>query len=431
MASLDSIVSVTIDAQTTNPTQTGFGTPLLVGFHTRFSERVRFYEQLADMLSDGFTTSDALYKMARACLAQNPRPSQVAIGRLTTASTMIVNLVPVVRNSHEYTVEINGTEFSFTSDSGAADTEIVAGLIAAINAGSEPVTASGTTTLTLTADVAGTVFELVADYADFSIQNVTTDGSGIAAQLAAISVENDTWYGVAMDSCGKAEIEACAAYLETVKKIGVFATGDSDVLGASTTDVASSLQDDSLDRCPLIFSRSPHDYPNAAALGRMLPETPGAATWKFKTLAGVTVDTFTATERTNMRAKSCNFYETIAGVSILQEGVSPSGEFVDVTILVDWLAARIQEAVYGVAVNLKKIPFTDIGIALVENAIRGVLQLAVSNGGLVEDTLQVIVPRASAINPSDKAARRLTGVSFQGVLAGAIHSAVLRGTVTV
>lgn len=56
-------------------------------------------------------------------------------------------------NATTYTVTINGTTFSYLSDADATTAEIVAGLVTAINAGSEPVTASGTDTpLILTAD---------------------------------------------------------------------------------------------------------------------------------------------------------------------------------------------------------------------------------------------------------------------------------------
>lgn len=51
-------------------------------------------------------------------------------------------MVKTVLNSTLYTVTINGTDFTFTSDADATAAEIVAGLIADINGGAEPVTAS-------------------------------------------------------------------------------------------------------------------------------------------------------------------------------------------------------------------------------------------------------------------------------------------------
>ncbi len=434
MASLDNIVQVTIDAHTTTPTQVGFGKPLIVGFHTHFPERVREYTSLAGMLGDGFATSGSLYRAAAAVVARDPRPVSLLIGRLTSGSVKTLDLTPVVQNTHVYIVSVNGTAHTFTSDANATAAEIVDGLVTAINGGAQAsvVTASNVSNvLHIVGDVAGVQYSIDAAAEDFAVQNNTPDSSGIAAQLAAISVVDDSWYALIMDSNGEAEILAAAAYIETVTKIFVAVTGNADVLTNASTDVGSDLEAAAYDRTALMFSRHPDTYPNAAWVGKMLPDVPGSSTWKFKTLAGQTVDSFTATERTNMSNKQVNFYESIAGVNITAEGEMASGEFIDVTILVDWLKARIQESVFSAAVNVKKIPFTDAGIALIESAIRGRLAEGISNGGLVAGTEQVIVPKAADVSPADRAARRLTGITFQAQLAGAVHSVVISGTVTV
>ncbi len=435
MASLDSIVSVTIDAQTTTPTQTGFGIPLVVGFHTTFAERTRVYTSLAALVADGFGTSTSIYRAVRSVFAQNPRPPSVVVGRLTTGSVKTMDLTPVVQNTHAYVVDVNGTSHTFTSDANATAAEIVDGLVSAINAGAQAasVTASNVSNvLHIVGDVAGVQFTLDASFADFAQQNNTPDTSGIAAQIAAISLENDTWYALIMDSQGELEILAAAAAVEaTGNKIFLAATGNSDVLGAGSTDVASDLEAAAYDRTALLFSRNPDDYPNAAWAGKVLPDLPGSSTWKFKTLAGITVDSFTSTETTNLSNKQANFYQAVAGINITAEGEMSSGEFIDVTIFVDWLKARIQESVFAIKANVKKVPFTDAGIALVEGAIRGRIAEGITNGGLVAGTEQVLVPKAADVSPADRAARRLTGITFQAQLAGAIHSTVIAGTVTV
>ncbi len=69
--------------------------------------------------------------------------------------------VDTATNDFAYTVTINGTDFTITSDSSATKEEIRDALIAEINGGAEPVTAApgvGTDDLTITADVAGVSF---------------------------------------------------------------------------------------------------------------------------------------------------------------------------------------------------------------------------------------------------------------------------------
>lgn len=62
------------------------------------------------------------------------------------ASRKLASVVVTAVNSDTYTLTINGTDFTYTADGSATTGEIVLGLIALINAGSEPVTASGTDT---------------------------------------------------------------------------------------------------------------------------------------------------------------------------------------------------------------------------------------------------------------------------------------------
>lgn len=433
--SLDSIVNVAIDAQTTSPTRKGFGTPLIAGYHDHWVDsRTRVYTSLLGMIADGFVTTDAIYKAARAVFAQNPRPQQIMVGRFTVAATMTLELTPVVQNLHPYLVTINGAPFTFTSDASATAAEIVDGLVALINAGAEPVTASNAAdVLRLVADVAGDLFDVAIDYRDFDRQDITTDAADVEQQLIDISIENDTWYGLVLVDGGAAAIANAAAYIETVKKVAIFVSGDSDILDSvATTDIASVLQTATYARSAVLFSRNPHEWSNAAWEGNQLPNDPGSSTWKFKTLAGISADVFTETEANTLIAKGANFYQEIAGVSITQNGNTAGGEFIDVTIFVDWLSARIQERIYGILVNVKKIPFTDPGIALIEAAILAQLREGVNVGGLVDDdVLQVIVPAAADVSPANKAARILTPVTFQGTLAGAVHALVINGTVTV
>lgn len=429
--SLDSIVNVSISAQTTSPSRKGFGIPLITQYHTHNTDRIRFYESLLAMTQDGFATTEAAYLAAKAVFAQNPRPLKVAIGRLTVASTMTIEFTPVVANLTAYKITVNGVTYTYTSDGSATAAEIVDGLVALILvAGVTPSNVANK--LHIVASTPGTLFTCYADdNALLTRQDITADTSGIAAQLAAISVIDDTWYCLLMTDMGIAQIEAAAAYIETVSKIAVFTTGDSDVLTASNTDVASVLKGFSYARSATVFHRKPHEYASAAWAGNQLPRDPGSSTWKFKTLPGISEDTFNATEITKLTAKHCNYYSEIAGIDITQEGVTSSGEFIDVTILVDWLKAQIQEGIFAVLAKLPKVPFTDHGIALIEGVIRSVLRAGVTVGGLVDDdVLDVIVPKAADVSSANKAARTLTGVTFQATLAGAVHSLTINGTVT-
>jgi hypothetical protein len=95
--------------------------------------------------------------------------------------------------------------------------------------------------------------------------------------------------------------------------------------------------------------------------GRVLPLDPGSETWKFKTVAGVTPDVYTDTQRVNLKNRNANYYYTVAGVNIVTEGVVADGEFIDVIRFRDWIASHMAEGVFGALASANKVPFTDEG----------------------------------------------------------------------
>ena len=78
---------------------------------------------------------------------------------ITVSATVVLTTVTANVPIEQYTQTINGTAYTFVSDGTPTATEVVTGLKALINAdGPQPVTATGTTTLILTADSVGVDF---------------------------------------------------------------------------------------------------------------------------------------------------------------------------------------------------------------------------------------------------------------------------------
>ena len=140
----------------------------------------------------------------------------------------------------------------------------------------------------------------------------------------------------------------------------------------------------------------------------------------------------TATQEANARSKNCIPYQEIGGARITLDGKVAAGEYIDVIRGIDWLEARITESVFSLLVNRPKVPFTDPGIASIEAQIKARLSDAIDIGLLAADPAPTTtVPRAIDIAANDKTLRTLTGVKFNGTLAGAIHQLTINGTVTV
>lgn len=291
------------------------------------------------------------------------------------------------------------------------------------------VVASGSGTLILTAKNAGKAFiyEVGANLAAV----VTTPNNGIAEDIqAAINADND-WYFLLTTSTNDTVVEVAADFVETIKKIYLFLNSDVDVRQAGTTDIVSKLKAKSLFRTAVFYSGTPADRGDAGWCGRVAPLDPGSETWANKTIAAVTVDKWTDGQQGVLTGKNANFYIQIAGINVTQLGKTVGGEYIDIIRFIDWVVARMQETIFGDIARLDKIPFTDGGIAIIETDMRAVLEAGVRAGGIASSQdYTITVPKAKNISANDKAARRLTGMKFSFVAAGAVHSVAIQGTVT-
>jgi len=171
----------------------------------------------------------------------------------------------------------------------------------------------------------------------------------------------------------------------------------------------------------------------AALVGQNLPKEPGSFTWKFKEVSGIVADVLTPTEKSNIQGKNGNVYTTVAGVNILEEGITASGEFIDIIQGTDWITARTKENVFNLFVSEDKVPFDDGGIEAIKLQVEDILAQAVTRtilrGG--EDKPTVSAPKLSQTTAPDRAARYLRTVTFQGYYAGAIHKTQIKGSLAV
>jgi hypothetical protein len=430
MAQLDQIVEVNIDLRTSAIVVAGYSLPLFLGLHKGFTGRYKEYGSISAVATD-FSTVSNEYKAATAFFSQNPSVNKIAIGRQDSTT---VTYTPVITGVvAPYTVILNGTIFLYISAEDDTAADVVTGMITAINAGSEPVTASGTTTLVLTADVSGTAFT-VKSTANMTPAYATSES--LTDALIAVQNSSNAWYGITGYSHVKADqIEMGAFALATAK---FYATSSSDVniidktLEEDTTSIAVAEKDLGNTRHTVMYSGSDTLYPECALLGgRFVPDA-GKETFKFKQLQGIPVDNLDDNQVANAQAKNCNFYIEVAGNNIFAEGVTSEGTFCDIIRDTDIFKSRLQVSTFSQFVNNPKIAFTNNGIATIEGIIRSEVSKAISDGILADDTPVVIsVPKSNEVPVNDRALRKLTGITVTARIAGAIHSTRFDVAITV
>lgn len=429
--SLDQIVNIQITLGSKSVTRAGFGTPLVLGPNGDFgSDLVRTYTSLPGVAED-FETTDDEYKWAQRLFSQEKKPRQIRIGKRAVKVAQIETLTPTVANTTAYKVTINGEDYEFTSDADATATEIVAGLIALINA--DPLckmSGSGTTTLILTAENPGEANSVSAS-SNLAIVH-TTANHGVIEDIQALQQVNDDWYCLILTSRDDLEILQAAAYIEALRKIFIAASDGLSIKTASTTDLGSVLKQKTYNRTALLWSGDEASGPEAAWAGRKLPTDPGSEQWRYASLSGISTDVLNATDLANLNAKNVNHYTTVGGVGIVQKGKMASGQWIDVTRFLDWFTARVQEGIYGLLVSVEKVPYTDGGVTSLEAIVRAKIEEGIRVGGISrDDGYTVESQKVAEVDPQLRQDRIFPDIAFEFRLAGAIGEVTVKGFVSV
>jgi len=443
MASLDLIVDIHTSVAGPSVQVESFGIPMVAASFTSpaWSERYRSYSDLDSVIADGFTVTSPVYRALANVFAQNPTVSSCGVGRRALSSTNRVVITPVTANSRLYSFDVLGVDgvvyvASFTSDASATVVEICAGITAAINglaAGAAVTATDNTSNVSVVADVGGSYFAVAPVAACYSLVSLAQPHAdpGIATDLAAIAAENSEWYGVVLaDDQGAATITAAAAWCAPNKKILVAGSQDSAIKAAGSADVASVVAATSNNYATIAYhSRAGHECIGGAVLGMFFARNPGAVVLAGKTLVGITADQLTNTEFNYIKTKKALSYTSFGSLSLLQEGRMAGGQWADVVRDMDWFEATARGALVDAIASNDKLPYTDVGAAVLSGVLRSCLQRAES-AGVFASGWSVSVPAVSSVSPADKSNRIYRTLKYYAVLAGGIQSLGVGGTVT-
>ena len=441
MSALSDIVNVTITATTRSVTQAGFNVPLIWSYHTRFVEAYREYSEVSDMLADGFTSDDPAYKMALALCSQDNRPETFIVGRATSGYTWGGEIVITSATQGDHVkfrvIGSNGldSEIDYTIGAAATTTTVATAVELLVEALTGLASTSAVATISITADAPNVMFWIVPAEGETDLLNCTfrdtTADANYGDQIGTFDLTNSDWYCVLSELRSSANVQDVAAAIEALPRIYIAGNSDTQELNTSTDVLGPALLAAAYDRTALKWSRYGHMYADCAYVGTRLAYQPGEATWKFANPSGVTADVFTATQRSALEGSNTNYLHTVGGLNIIAEGKMASGEWIDNTILIDWLTARIQERVLGVLATALKVPYTDKGADSLAAEVLAQLREGEDIGGLVADSSYVRAPRVSTMSTAFRAARQYGPIQFGADIAGAIHTVSLRGTLSV
>lgn len=149
-----------------------------------------------------------------------------------------------------------------------------------------------------------------------------------------------------------------------------------------TTGISASPVSDAMFRTAVIHATKENDCVNAAYAAKFLSYEPGSELWAYKSLSMVEAQSLSTTDIASLESRNVSYYTTIGSQAMVQGGKVSAGEWIDTIRFRDWLKTQIQQNVINLMLSLPKVPYTDPGIGLVQNAVTAALDAGVEAGGI-------------------------------------------------
>lgn len=268
----------------------------------------------------------------------------------------------------------------------------------------------------------------IAELACVGISYITgvDDVAALSAALSELVVTNNEWFYLVSTVNGDAEIEALCQWISTQEKI----------YAATTTNIALSEQLMALYENVYL---SVHDDSEAfhaeglIALGA--PLEIGSYDFSHKQVNGVPAAKLTNTEINTIIANNATTAVKEMGLIVNASGKVVGGDYLDVIQADYFLRARLREDIFRLLATVKKVPYTDAGIALVVERMDTRFKAAYRQGIIAEDDngepdYTITFPRRKDIPKNTVAKRILPDIKFRIVIAGGVEKVEINGVLT-
>lgn len=306
--------------------------------------------------------------------------------------------------------------------------------------------AAGSQTIQVLGTAPGNYFSVSVEDA-LSLKNAMTHTGDPSADLAAIDLAStaNPFYALLTIYNAQAYVLAAAAYCEANDKIYICDVPETDVLNATSTgnaDTMDKLKGHGYTRTLGNYHPVPNEALSSALTGRLIALNPGLWTAAFKSLIGPSPIAINATQRTNLKAKRCNYYTTRKGRAVTLYGMVGSTVygFLDTVVGLDYFLDDVQSSAFGVFAGTDKVAYDDADIAQIASAIRGAISRAMGDdhkiisrgtpGNLTDPIPSIEFPAVADIDPSIRSLREVPDGVLTCRLLGAAQSVAMRAVIT-
>lgn len=193
--------------------------------------------------------------------------------------------------------------------------------------------------------------------------------------------KNSEWYGVTVCDATDVEIEELAKYIEScnVKSLLFYTTNSEGVLNGTKGNVAEKLKSAGYGRTHGMYSTT--SYAISSSMAYIMAHAEDSFSIAYKPMPSITVESLEEEQVTLFRNNNLNYYVNRGSTYNLYEmGTMSNGTFIDEVIQLDMLQEQVQAAILNVLISSEKIPQTDDGVDVTNNAITSVLDKFVATG---------------------------------------------------
>lgn len=472
--SISDIVQVDIAIAPNAVATDGFGPILFMSreFVPAVGEaRVRSYTSLKEVAEDFPTGS--IYKAATAWYSQKPTPKTFLVGAITTSSespataaklagggsavladikAITAGTLTVIISGASHTV--SNLDFSQAADLGAVSSQIQAAFTSANvpatmsqTAGVFTITTTATGSKAVVSSATGNIATaLKLNTASNPTSTPGADASGITADLTAVQESNLAFFFVGIDANLRATSRqmTVAQWCQANGKVFGWGDSDSNVLKLGTSNSFATAKAQALRNTICVYDASDNgdEYPEVSIMGRASTvnfNSPNAViVLAFKQGPGIKVANLSSGQLTALQSYNGNAFIDVGGNAMFWNGKMADGTWFDSVQGVEWLTQQIRNNVFNLFyTSTRKIPWTDTGVAMVNQQVTLALELAVTNGLIAPgyDNEGNFYPDGYKVSSTDlallqsqKGARIWEGTSFIAIGSGAIQGAIISGS---
>ena len=203
-------------------------------------------------------------------------------------------------------------------------------------------------------------------------------------------------------------------------------------------DDTTTLDLNGFNRTVLFYCDKTEDYPSpvSALVGATAGLSVGSFTYKNFPLKGISPQALSDTQIDAIHAKGGFTFVTKAGDNVTTEGKTVGGEYIDIIDSKDYIISNLEYQTQKTLNTMKKIPYDDTGIAILESVAVNVMRDAYNKGIIATNAdgsaaYTVDYAKREDTEASDRAIRKYVGGQFAFALAGAVHEVEITGEIII